>query len=243
MLQRCIHAESQKLRHSVIFPACILIPVIPAVMGTFNYLQNTDILTEGWYSLWTQLTLFYAGFFYAPLIGLYCSWLWRLEHRNNNWNVLMTAPVPISCLYLGKLAVIFLVTLATQLWMGVLYFICGRLVGFSGFFPSEILFWLLRGTLASAAIGSLQLLLSMVIRSFSVPIGIALVGSVLGMLLSNKGLGLFWPYSLMLLGMNSNKSSDALAGNWLPFILSTLLFFLIFCGIAVWLLKNRDVRA
>lgn len=243
MLLRCIHAESQKLRHSVIFPACILIPVIPAVMGTFNYLQNTEILTENWYSLWTQLTLFYACFFYAPLIGLYCSWLWRLEHRNNNWNVLMTAPVSISSLYFAKLAIIFRITLTTQLCMGILYFICGKLVGFSGFFPSEILLWILRGTLASAAIGSLQLLLSMVIRSFSVPIGIALVGSVLGMLISNKGLGLLWPYSLMLMGMNSNKSSDALAGNSLPFVLSTLIFFLLFYAIAVWLLKNRDVRA
>lgn len=242
MLLRCIHAENQKLRHSVIFPVCILIPVIPAIMGTFNYLQNSVILTEGWYSLWTQLTLFYASFFYAPLIGLYCSYLWRLEHRNNNWNVLMTAPVSIPSLYFGKLAVIFRVTLLTQLWMGILYFICGKLIGFPGIFPSEILLWLLRGTLAAAAIGSLQLLLSMVIRSFSVPIGIALVGSVLGLLISNKGLGLYWPYSLMLMGMNSNKSSDTLAGNSLPFLLATLIFFLIFYVIAIWLLKNRDVR-
>lgn len=243
MLLRCIHAENQKLRHSVIFPACILIPIIPAIMGTFNYLQNTAILTEGWYSLWTQLTLFYASFFYAPLIGLYCSYLWRLEHLNNNWNVLMTAPVSIPSLYFGKLAVIFRVTLLTQLWMGILYFACGKFIGFSGFFPSEILFWLLRGTLAAAAIGAMQLLLSMVIRSFSVPIGIALVGSVLGMLISNKGLGLYWPYSLMLMGMNSNKTTDALSGSSLPFLLSTLIFFFIFYVIAIWLLKNRDVRA
>lgn len=155
----------------------------------------------------------------------------------------MTAPVSIPSLYFGKLATIFRVTLMTQLWMGILYFICGKLIGFSGIFPSEIVFWLLRGTLAATAIGALQLLLSMVIRSFSVPIGIALVGSVLGILISNKGLELYWPYSLMLMGMNSNKSSDTLAGNSLPFIMATLVYFLIFYSIAVWLLKSRDVRA
>lgn len=243
MLLRCIKSENQKLRHSLIFPICILIPVIPAIMGTFNYLQNVGILTGQWYSLWTQHTLFYASFFYAPLIALYCSYLWRLEHLNHNWNVFMTAPVPIPCLYFGKLAVVFRVTLFTQLWVGILYLLCGRLIGLPGFCPVEILFWLLRGTLAAAAIGAMQLLLSMVIRSFSVPIGIALVGSVLGMLLSNKGLGLYWPYSLMLMGMNSNKTTDTLSGSVFPFLLSTLLFFLVFYASAIHVLRKRDVHA
>ena len=76
----------------------------------------------------------------------------------------------------------------------------------------EIILWLLRGTLAGIAIGALQLLLSMLIRSFSLPIGIALVGSFLGLLINNMGKGICWPYSLMLIGMNSNKNIDMLAG-------------------------------
>lgn len=137
MLLRCIYTERQKLRHSIIFPACIFIPIIPAIMGTFNYQQNTEILTSTWYSLWTQHTLFYASFFYAPLIALYCSYLWRLEHINNNWNVLMTSPVSIPCLYLGKLFVIFGITLITQLWVGFLYMISGKLIGLAGFPPAQ----------------------------------------------------------------------------------------------------------
>ena len=154
----------------------------------------------------------------------------------------MTAPVSIPCLYFGKLAVIFRVTLITQLWVGILYVLCGKSVGLPGFCPADICFWLLRGTLAAAAIGALQLFLSMVIRSFSMPIGIALIGSVLGMMISNKGLGLYWPYSLMLMGMNSNKTKDALSGNSLPFILSTRVFFLIFYLTAIRILRTRDVH-
>ena len=123
MLTRCILAERKKLRHSLILPACILIPIIPAIMGTFNYLQNLGILKSEWYSLWTQHTLFYASFFFAPLIGLYCSYLWRLEHRNNNWNSIMTAPVPVCCIYFAKLTVILTITLLTQLWTGILYLV------------------------------------------------------------------------------------------------------------------------
>lgn len=154
----------------------------------------------------------------------------------------MTAPVSIPCLYLGKLSVIFRVTFMTQLWVGILYVLCGKAIGFPGFGPIDVYFWLFRGTLAAAAIGALQLFLSMVIRSFSVPIGIALVGSVLGMMASNKGLGLYWPYSLMLMGMNSNKTTDALGGNTLPFILSTLVFFLVFYLTAVHILRSKDVH-
>ncbi|MBO5524275.1 MAG: ABC transporter permease, partial [Roseburia sp.] len=64
MLSLCIRAESQKLRRSPIWLACFLLPLIPALYGTYNYLQNTGILTGKWYSLWSQLTLFYAIFFY-----------------------------------------------------------------------------------------------------------------------------------------------------------------------------------
>lgn len=243
MLRLCVKAENKKLRHSVIWAACILIPIIPAIMGTFNYQQNLGILTGKWYSLWSQLSLFYASFFYAPLIALYCSYLWRLEHLNHNWNVLMTAPVSIPNIFFSKLAVIFKVTLITQIWLAVLFVLCGKLIGLPGWVPSRILVWILRGTLAAMAIGALQLLLSMCIRSFSVPIGIALAGGVAGLVISNKGLGLYWPYALMLMGMNSNKNEDTLAGHSLSFFLSVLLFFLAFSGISILLLKKRDVKA
>ena len=243
MLRLCVKAENKKLRHSVIWAACILIPIIPAIMGTFNYQQNLGILTGKWYSLWSQLSLFYASFFYAPLIALSCSYLWRLEHLNHNWNVLMTAPVSIPNIFFSKLAVIFKVTLITQIWLAVLFLLCGKLIGLPGWVPSQILVWILRGTLAAMAIGALQLLLSMCIRSFSVPIGIALAGGVAGLVISNKGLGLYWPYALMLMGMNSNKNEDTLAGHSLSFFLSVLLFFLAFSGISILLLKKRDVKA
>ena len=243
MLLTCIHAENGKLRRSAIWFACFLLPIIPAVYGAFNYSQNLGILTREWYSLWTQTTLFYATFFYAPLIALYCSYLWRLEHLNHNWNVLMTSPVPIRDIFLGKLIIILKVTLFTQIWVFALYLLCGKLVGLHGLPDLSIFLWACRGTIAAIAIGALQLLLSMIIRSFAVPIGIALVGSIIGRLASAKDMGIFWPYALMLMGMNSNKDTDVLAGNSLPFLLATFLYFLLFTVISILILKNRDIKA
>ena len=59
----CIRTEAAKLRRSVIWLACLLLPIIPAIMGVFNYQSNLGILTNGWYSLWSQVTLFYSNFF------------------------------------------------------------------------------------------------------------------------------------------------------------------------------------
>ncbi|MGN0466173.1 MAG: ABC transporter permease [Lachnospiraceae bacterium] len=245
MLLRCIQAENLKLKHSIIYFACILLPIIPAIMGSFNYLQNIEILTEGWYSLWTQITLFYSTFFYAPLIGLYASYLWRLEHMGHNWNTIMSSPISIPCLYFGKLAIVLKVTIFTQLWISILYFIFGKLCHLPKFFPADIFVWIARGTLAAVAIGSLQLFLSMLFRNFAVPIGIAFIGSVLSMIITEKNFEFFWPYSLMLVGMNSNKSIDALAGmkNMIFFFLSVFAFFFLFCIMAILYLKKTDVKS
>ena len=58
MLKRCILAENRKLHASPIWAMFFVLPILSATYGTFNYLQNLEILTDGWYSLWTQHTLF-----------------------------------------------------------------------------------------------------------------------------------------------------------------------------------------
>lgn len=243
MLLRCIKGENRKLSHSHIFIISLFVPLIPAVMGTFNYLNNLELLKEGWYNLWTQHTLFYSNFFYGPLIGIYASYLWRLEHLNHNWNMIMTAPVPVSHIFFGKLFVIVKITFFTQLWVLFLFYIGGKASGLSGVMPPAIVVWLLRGTLAGFAIGALQLMLSMTIRSFSIPIGIAFLGGIGGMLFGSRGLGMYWPYSLMMLGMNANQTEDVLTGGIGPFLISVAVYMVLFAGIAVKILKIKDVRS
>ena len=87
------------------------------------------------------------------------------------------------------------------------------------------------------------LLLSMLIRSFAVPVFIGLAGGVVGMLAASKGIGLAFPYALMQVGMNSNKSEDMLAGSYGGFLLASALWLLLFLVIADLLLRKRDVRS
>ena len=244
MLFRCIAAENRKLKNAPIWVVFFLLPILSAAYGTFNFLQNQEILSFSWYNLWTQHTLFYALFFFSPLVGLYAAWLWRLEHIGHNWNLIMSQPVPPLALFAAKFAVVYKMALLTQLWMLALYLLCGKLwAGLPGFPPAQVLLWGLRGALAAAPVIALQLILAMVIRSFAVPILLALGGGLAGVVSSSKGLGLLWPYSLMLMGMNSNKATDTLAGSELYFVLSCSFFLVVFFLTAGLILRKADVKS
>ena len=106
--------------------------------------------------------------------------------------------------------------------------------------PLEILLWLLRGGVGGMGIVALQLVLSMMIRSFAVPIALALLGSVLGLMLSNGGMGLFWPYSLMTMGMNASRAENVVK-NMAGFGASVSLFFLLFTAAGIRYLKKKDI--
>lgn len=243
MLLACIKSEQLKLRRSHIWIAFVLTPIIPAFMGTQNYLNNLGVLQSEWFSLWTQETLFYSNFFFSPLIAIYCSYLWRIENQNKNRHMLLTAPVPVRDLFLGKLFSIIKITVFTQIWIFVLFILSGKLVQLLGFPPLQTLAYIVRGLLGGIVIAALQLLISMLLKSFATPIAIAVIGSITGLLAANSRYGIFYPYSLMMLGMNANKTEDMLSGNSIPFILSSLFYLILFCRTAVSILKHQDVHA
>ncbi|WP_053956724.1 ABC transporter permease [Inediibacterium massiliense] len=238
MLVRALKAEQLKLRNSPIWMAFFIIPFISAVMGTFNYLNNTEVLSKEWYSLWTQHTLFYCYFCFPALIGVYCSYICRLEHMNNNWNGVMTMPIKISTIYFSKLITVIKITLCTQILVGILFYISGRIVGFHIPMPNELFLWLLFGFFASIAISSLQLAFSLVMRSFSIPIGIALIGGILGLVISAKGFGLYFPYSLFSIGMCSNNPSGNMEYDMITFMISCIVFVMIFSGLSILKMKR-----
>ena len=88
MVLRCLRAELMKCRRAPVWLAFLVLPLFPAVLGTFNYLGNLEVLDAGWYSLWTQHTLFASMFFLPAQFGVFCAWQWRLESP---------PPCPRSC--------------------------------------------------------------------------------------------------------------------------------------------------
>lgn len=241
MLKRAIKAEQMKLRHSVIWIACLVMPIIAVCMGTFNYLQCLDQLKNGWYSLWTQHTIFYCYFCFPTLIGIYGAYLCRLEHMGDNWKNLLSAPIPISHLYWAKLVTVFKLALVTQLWLGVLFFISGKLAGITTPFPVEFMRWMGCGLLGSLSMVSVQLLFSIIIRNFALPVGIALIGGIGGLVARACGLGLCFPYSLFSIGMCANDPKGAMQCSVITFIVVCLIQMVVLSLIGMKCMKRCPV--
>ena len=205
MLLRAIKAEVLKCRRAPVWLAFLVLPVFPAVLGTFNYLGNLGVLEDQWYSLWSQHTLFSSMFFLPALFGVFCAWQWRLGHTDHNWNAVLTAPVPAGTLYLAKLAVDAAVSLLAMAFIGVLFVLSGKLAGITAPLPPELPRWLLLGALGGVVVCAVQLFFSLAIRAFAPPVAMALVGGILGLMVTSQGWGTAFPYSLLALGMAANN--------------------------------------
>jgi lantibiotic transport system permease protein len=239
-LIRAIRAEQMKLKHSPVWLAFLILPFLAAVMGTFNYVQNIEILESEWYSLWSQHTLFSCYFFLPALIGVYCSYLCRLEHNEHNWNATLTMPVRISEIYLAKLFSVSLMVVLTQCWVGALFILSGKLVGLTTPIPSDLPVWLACGAIGGIVISALQLCFSLVFRSFAVPVGLSVIGGIAGLAALAKGYAVWFPYSLISMGMRANNPSHEMQASMSQFLLNSIIFILLFSFFAVLWLKKRD---
>ena len=129
MLCKLICAEFVKLRHSPVWLAFLVLPVIPALLGTLNYLGNLEILNSEWYSLWTQHTIFTDYIFLPLLIGVYCSYTMYMEELNHNWNRMLTMPVPKELVFIAKLICVSVMIFISELWIAALFVLSGKLIG------------------------------------------------------------------------------------------------------------------
>lgn len=238
MLRQVLKAEQMKLKHSPIWLAFIVIPIISALMGTFNYAMNIDILQSEWYSLWTQHTIFYCYLCFPALVGVYCSYSCRLEHMQNNWKSLLAEPVKLGTLYAAKFLSIIKILIATQLLVGILFFISGKVVGLTSTVPKEVFVWLLYGILSGSVIIALQLGISLKIKSFALPIAVALVGGIAGLVARANGMGLIFPYALFPIGMCANSPDTGLECGMGIFLISCLVFMVIFSFMGIRILKR-----
>ncbi|MDO5709019.1 MAG: ABC transporter permease [Coriobacteriales bacterium] len=242
MKTSALHAELVKLRRAPIWLAFVALPLVAAAIGTFNYVSNLAILRNGWFDLWTQHTLFSGMFFLHALVGASCSWLMRLEHRGTNWNQLMTAPASALRILMAKLLVAWLMLGVGLAVTGALFVGCGKLAGLSGLPGPEYAWWLVLGWVGGLASIACQLLVSLLVRNFAAPVGIAVIGGLVGFLLHAYDKGLAWPYGLVVVALNSNGNGALAVGQLAPFLASTVVFTMAALGIATLIMTKLDVK-
>ena len=84
-------------------------------------------------------------------------------------------------------------------------------------------------------------MLSLFIKSFALPIALALAGGLSGLVFLAKNLGHIWPYSLMAYGMNSNAPQELVKTGYLSFVIICFVYILIFMLISSTILNKRDI--
>ncbi|ANY70510.1 multidrug ABC transporter permease [Paenibacillus sp. BIHB 4019] len=244
MLKRAVPAEWLKLRHSHLWIVLIALPIVSVLMGCGNFYMNQGVLQNGWYSLWSQAGLFYGEFFLPVLIAICCAYLCRLEHSGKNWNMLLTAPIPVASIFWAKLFTAGMLTAFVQVVFVLLYIIGGTMVGLSlSELPGELYGWLVRGWLAAVTISSFQLLLSMRIRSFAVPVGIGLGAAFLGLGMYVAKAGLFFPHSLLTIGMGVLSPESLPPQQQLTVVIVNLFYIAAFSAGAIYRMRTADVSA
>lgn len=239
MLLQCLRAERLKCRRAPVWITFLILPLFPAVLGTGNYLANQSVLQNGWYSLWTQHTLFAAMFFLPAQFGVFCAWQWRLEHTDHNWNSLMTAPVPVRDLYLAKLLLAAGISVLAQASIGALFVLCGKLAGIAAPLPPALAGWLLLGAVGGIPVCAAQLFFSLVCRAFAPPVAFGLIGGILGLLFLMQGWGYAFPYSLLALGMRANNPELTLT--LAPFLLACAAYTVLFAVLSIRFMQRREV--
>ena len=242
MLIRSIRAEFLKLRRSYIWLAMLVLPLLSAGLGTANYLNNLGMLTEQWYSLWTQHALFYCALFAPALTGVYCAYVCRLEHLNRNWNAVMTQPIPVGTMLAAKLTAVSILTALTQCLIGILFIVSGKLAGLTAPLPFELVYWVIRGWWALTVQAALLLCVALMVRSFAVPVAAGILGGFCGLPALVKGFGVYFPFSLLELGMCSHNPAEPMDCSATAFVISSFLYLLLGFAISVLWLKKRDVK-
>lgn len=237
---RLLETEWMKWRRSRMWLLLMTLPVLSILIGSANYALNQEVLRKEWYSLWSQVSLFYGEFFLPVLIAIACSHLCRLEHANKSWRNLLTAPIAVSRTYLSKLAVLAWHMLLVQVVFFFLYLCAGKLLSLSTPPPKEILGWMVRGWIASVTLGTIHLWLSMRIRSFAVPVGIGLCGVLVGLGMVVKDWGLLFPYSLLTVGMGVLSQEGLTPAELLCFLAVNLLYAILFSALALHRLKRPE---
>ena len=155
----------------------------------------------------------------------------------------MTTPVARSTIFIAKLVVLAKSILVAQVLLMVFIIIVGKVVfRFEQPLPINMLWWLFMGWFSALSVGAVQLYLSMRIRSFAVPVGLAVCLSIGGLAFHIAGFSEMFPYSQIILGLSSQDEMlpiDSIT-TLVPMVLVYTVLFVI---LAAKHLKKADVVA
>jgi len=197
----CVRAELLKLKRSMSWTVVVLLPVVMVVAGAVNTIASGVAPENGWHTVWLRSVVFHGLFPLAIGVGVLASLVWRVEHRDGNWNALLGGPVSALRIVAAKAVVVAVLAAAMQAVLLAAVVVLGKVVfALPGMLPGRYLAISVLIALACVPLAVLQSGLSMLMRSFAAPVAVAFLGAGAAVLLLLAGLdavGLALPYGLV----------------------------------------------
>ncbi|GAA1485680.1 hypothetical protein GCM10009625_24840 [Brachybacterium fresconis] len=219
-----IMSEFLKLKRSMSWSVVVLLPIIMVVAGSGSTIAVEGEFADGWHTLWVRSIGFYGMAILPVGIAILASLVWRVEHKNSNWNALMSRPVPTWQIVVGKIAAISILAAVMQIVLVAAVIGLGKFVfGLPGMLPTDYLITSLLIIAAQVPVVAFQSALSTFARSFAAPVAIALVltgASTMALLLKIPGVAVT-PYAL-LTRTTQTGSATMLTGQGTSFDVSAL---------------------
>ncbi len=238
-----IKSELLKLKKISFIVSLLTVPLLAVVFGCINYYMNTSILQKEWLSLWGQEYMIYGFMFLPVLVGIVVSFVWHSEHKRAAFKLLLTSPIKQGKIVLAKIIAVFVVVLSTQLYFFMLYFISGQLFRFNSPFPSELFLYLIVLTFFLLPLISFQGYVSIMMNSFVLPVGMALVLSLLALIMSAQNKIVFLRYlfatTYLTLSMNHYPDMKITMYEWLSMSVFGIIIFWFFYALQVYVFKRK----
>ena len=173
-----IYSEFTKLKRSMSWAVVVLLPVMSVFLGSMSTIATEGQFEDGWHTLWIRSIGFYGMALLPVGIAILASLVWHVEHKNGNWNALMSRPVSSLRVVIGKVTAVAVLTAAMQVVLLVTVIALGKLVfGLPGMLPAGYFVGSAVIMVACIPVAALQSGFSTFLRSFGAPVAIALVGA------------------------------------------------------------------
>lgn len=246
-----IVSELVKIKRSRIWIVCLSVPLLSVVIGTLNFMRNSDQLTNGWDSYSSQTGLFYALVFFSVGSAVIVSTVWSPDFRTNNWNLMSSCYKSAPLIFVAKGVVSYLAIVVMHL-LYTLLTIAGAIV--LGIDDVQVGSFLLASCLVlaiAAPLATFQGLISFAMRNFSWPVGVSVLLCASGFLVVSGGalasLRIFVPQALVTYTLALSSTAFKVEGdlfiNGFGCVVFSIFQSVIFLGLSFWLLRRRNARA
>lgn len=171
-------AEFIKLKRSLSWGVVVLLPLMAVFSGAVTTFVLQGGFEDGWHTLWMRSIGFYGMALLPVGIAILASLVWRVEHRDGNWNALMGSSTPTGGIVLAKTVAVAALAGLMQVVLLVSVLGLGKLAfGLPGMLPPQYFASSLLVVIACLPVAALQSGLSTFFGSFAVPVAIALLGT------------------------------------------------------------------